>query len=223
MCLGGALVSVCLSTRVELRRALTVEDTVRNQSTGVDGLSIFLCQRLAATALQVRWRPNVANQLAHVDALDVPSVVLIVVCQLVVQQHRRLERIRDVEVDFARRAVGCISIGHKSPRRRRKWILCHALASQRGSAAFTLISPLPHLTHHCLVVVLARGDVGEISSLQLAVGVVDGEFADLRGKVVEHRANGGKHEPDEKECRQDRLWCQNWLPRLEPLLLECRV
>lgn len=78
-------------------------------------------------------------------------------------------------------------------------------------------------THHCLVAVRARRDRRQGGSRIPALGIVNGDLADLRGKVVEDRADGCEEETDEEERGQDRLGGQDRLPRLESLLLECCV
>lgn len=81
-----------------------VEHRVGDQPTRVDGFpcSVVLADGLALPALQVVGCTYFAEELLSVQRLDVASMVLVVICELVVEEEGRVQVRGDPEEDLTR-------------------------------------------------------------------------------------------------------------------------
>lgn len=66
---------------------LTVEYRVRNEATWVDWQIIALRQWVAFTSGKRACTDDLSFELIRIIALDISSMILIVICQLVVHEH----------------------------------------------------------------------------------------------------------------------------------------
>lgn len=60
----------------------------------------------------------------------------------------------------------------------------------------------------------------QLSRGGVAICVVEGNVRDLATAPDDESTDGSKDESNDEQGRQDSLWCQDGLPRLETLLLE---
>ena len=70
---------------------LTIKDRVGDKTARINGLVALRIQRFAATAPQCCSTDSLAPELVGVQTLDISPMVLVVVGQLVVDEHRVLE------------------------------------------------------------------------------------------------------------------------------------
>lgn len=175
-----------------------VEHRVGDQSTWVDNL---LRRRVhidwfARSSGDGTVGDGVALQLIRVQRLDVASVVLVVVCELVVEKHAGIETCGDAKVEVA-------GSGGSVPRPGGRLEVRRVLVVQ-------------------LVVVFGGRDLclcgyGGCSG---ALGVVKAKLVDLLGKVVQNGTDGCEDDGDEEKGGQDGARSEDGLPCFQTLLLE---
>lgn len=143
-------------------------------------------------------------------------MVLEEVCEFVVEQKARLDVRWDPELDDALLLVRGVDNARISG------VVEEGVCGGRngllrvGGAEVVLELIRGHLDK---VEGAVRGRGGEV----LAVGIVECEFRYEGRAPDEETANGGEYDTDDEEGGQYSLWGEDWLPCLEPLLLESGV
>lgn len=172
-----------------------VEDGIGNQPTGIEGLaSAFLrLKRLTCGAANLRGCDVLTGELLVEEGVDIATVVLVEVCELIVEEYGRAHVFRYRE-------------------------LYHAFLRLVGDAVECDIDSLPFPLCLYVGVVLELGEYvvgghgveGVIAGVLVACRVVDGDLLDLRACVQEQATDGGEDDADGEEEGEDGLWCEDW-------------
>ena len=178
-----------------------IEDRVGDETARVDdfaGVGIHV-DGLAGAALDGAVGHGIALELVGVERLDVASVVLVVIGELIVEEDAGIEPRGHAKVEAARS--------------------CRAVPGPGGRLEVGRVLVVE------LVAVLGRRHLGLVGCGGRcgALGVVEGELVDLLGKVVDDSADGCKDDGDEEESGQYGSGRENGLPCFQALLLECGV
>jgi len=90
------------------KNILTVKQRVCNETARIDGLAVNFAQRLAVSATQRTCADVLALELVRIETLDIATVVLEEVGQLVVQQHRWFDIVWNVKFDYTLLLAGYV-------------------------------------------------------------------------------------------------------------------
>jgi hypothetical protein len=138
-------------------------------------------------------------------------MILVEVCELVVEEHPRLQVGRQGELDDAAFPLRTILI---------LWIVNVGITRccwTRKLLVLRAQTVLEAVARHCREL---RGSVGWACGQLLAVGVIKGHFVDFGRCPDEQSANWSEDETNEKQGGQNCLGGKDWLPCLQALLLE---
>lgn len=161
-----------------------VEDGIGNQPTGIEGLASALLRlkRLACRAADLRGCDVFTGELLIKEAVDIATMVLVEVRELVVEEDGRAHVFRDSE-------------------------LYHAFLRLVGDAVECYVDSLPLPLRLYVSVVLELGEYvvgghgveGVVAGVLVARRVVDGDFLDLRARVQEQATDGREDDADGEE------------------------